>query len=132
MKRAAFGILLAGLAACGGSDSTAPGLAIAGAYTLARVNGQALPAPATLPLIGAAAVTGGSGTVGTDRSVNVTILGTYGYSQTSATLSEAGTVSGGGGNYTFNFSDGTSATAVCTISQCSVAYGANTYVFTRG
>lgn len=120
------------LSACG-SDSTSPQSvnAIVGSYTLTSVNGQKLPAPVSLPTTGAAVVTGGSGLITAYNSVSITVSVTYGASSTNGTISATGVVTGGGGNYAFAFADGTSATAMCTNSQCSVAYGSNTYVFTR-
>lgn len=134
MNRLMIVAALAAAAACTSkSDTTAPSFsAIAGAYTLATVNGHTLPAPATLPLVGAATVTGGSGMIAANGSINVAINGTYGSPPTSATLTEVGVVVSNGAGYTFSFSDGTSATATCTSSSCSVVYDSNTFVFTKG
>lgn len=119
------------LAACGGSsDSTAPAASISGTYDLQSANGQALPAPGTVPFFGNVQIVSGTGVID-GSSVDVSIVTTLNTGSQISTVAfeESGTVSGSGPNYTFRFVDGTSASANCSSGICNVAYGSNSYVF---
>jgi hypothetical protein len=123
MRRIAALLVLATLAACGGSDSTSPSQnqtqskTFTGTYVLQTVNGQALPYTFAF----------GNGDYNTIRAYNLTIgsAGSW-ISSTSTVSSTGGQVSdqpngGQSGSYTYNGSTG--AVSIISLDQSTVLSG---------
>lgn len=102
MKRYIMALAVLGLAACGGSDSTAPdpGQAAVGSYTLSQVNGTNVPMVYYQNTAGHVDITSGTISLRADHSftetVNITTVYTSGGSQpttavTNGTFSVTGT-----------------------------------------
>jgi hypothetical protein len=115
------------LAAC--DSSTDVSLAIAGNYTLTAANGTSLPALYTVPFFGSVLVTSGSGTIGSDGSVSVSV-NTEGGGVPNTTWTAAGTVTQQGSDYVFTFSDVT-ATGSYSGGKLTIDYPPNNLVFTK-
>jgi hypothetical protein len=131
LPRLVMGLVLASAAAC--TDSTGPGAAISGTFTLSTVGGQGL--PVTLQQSGTTRteLTAGSFTFNADHTFSNTLTTrtTTGGTPASQTTTDGGTYATSGDRVTLNYSDGTFDTGILGTSTFTLSASGLALVFTR-
>jgi hypothetical protein len=131
LPRLLAGLVLAATVAC--TDSTGPGEAISGTFTLSTVGGQSLPVVLQQSATSTLELTGGSVTFNTDHTFSTTLVTrtTTNGTATSDTSNDTGTYSTSGDRVTLTYSDNTFDTGILSDNTFTLAVSGLALVFTR-
>jgi hypothetical protein len=131
LPRLLAGLVLAAAVAC--TDSTGPGEAISGTFTLSTVGGQALPVVVQQSGTTTLEVTGGSITFNVDHTFSTTLSTrtTINGTATPATTNDTGSYTNNDGRVELTYSDASFDTGILSGNQFTLAVSGMALVFTR-